>query len=122
METPGNTFKFSMMTCLNYFLADATRQTYGWQKLIRQMSLNDMHQSDVIVKRIEAGNQGAGFRAQAALIAWTKRRSETASSLCIKTLLEDVDSCQFEESSDNIVGEFATFTMAESGKTGGQWR
>ena len=116
MKTPQR-LQTLMTSCLNI-----TRQTHGWQKLIRQVFLDDIHQADVIIRRIEAGSQIAAFRAQAALIAWTRRRSETASSLCIKTLLEDMHSCQFEEWTGDIVGEFATFMMAETGKAGGQWR
>ncbi|KAK2187250.1 hypothetical protein NP493_172g03071 [Ridgeia piscesae] len=92
------------------------RQSFGWQKLIRQMSQDDK-QSDAIIEKIDAGNGEAGFRAHAALIEWTKQRHGSASSLCIKTLLEDLRSCTFDETTDIIVNEFATFMMKETGKT-----
>lgn len=85
------------------------------------MSPNDK-QSDAIVANIEAGNYETGFRANAALIEWTKMRDGSASSLCIKTLLEMLSSCTFGETTDEIVKEFATFMMAQIGKKEGRWR
>ena len=105
------------MSC---FPVCVTRQSFGWQKLIRQMSQDDKH-SDALVEKIDAGSGDAGFRAHAALIEWTKQRNGSASSLCIKTLLEDLRSCTFDETTDIIVNEFATFMMKETEKTQGRW-